>query len=205
MDDLFTPKLGNQETRLELEGADVLFEPRFMDREDAAELFSTVHATTDWKAVEISIWGKRVLQPRLICWCGDSGASYKYSGVRLEPQPWTDALLGVRNSIERLSGATFNSVLLNLYRDQNDHMGWHSDDEPDLGEQPVIASLSLGETREFLMRHKARKDLKVKLPLTSGSLLVMRGATQRNWEHAIRKETARLGQRINLTFRRVLI
>ena len=204
MRDLFATPHPNGE-RLDLVDADVVFASTFLSSTEALDLFSELREATPWKAIEISLWGKRVVQPRLICWYGDPGASYKYSGVRLYPEPWTQTLLLLRNSIERFAGASFNSVLMNLYRDENDSVGWHSDDEPDLGERPTLASLSLGETRAFLMRHKPKADVaQIKLPLPSGSLLVMSGETQRHWAHAIRKEPVRLGPRINLTFRQVV-
>jgi len=204
MDDLFSTARSNID-HLELAGADVVFARGFLTREDAEHLFSELRNVTPWKAVEISVWGKRVMQPRLISWHGDTDASYKYSGVRLQPEPWTPTLLRLREQIEQFTKTNFNSVLLNLYRDQNDSMGWHSDDEPELGERPTIASLSLGETRHFLMRNKsAATSPKVSLPLSSGSLLVMSGDTQRNWKHAIRREVGQMGPRINLTFRRIV-
>ncbi len=159
--------------------------------------------TTDWRQQEISVYGKAYLQPRLSAWYGDLG--YSYSGIRLEPQPWTETLLALKTCIEAVSGHQFNSVLLNYYRDQNDSMGMHSDDETELGVQPAIASLSLGDERTFLLKHKSRRDLKTfKLPLPEGSLLLMQGNTQTYWRHGINKERYRCRPRINLTFRKVM-
>lgn len=159
---------------------------------------------TPWRAEDIVVWGKTYRQPRLIAWYGDRGRSYTYSGIRWEPLPWTDLLASIRRQVEHAAKAEFNSVLLNYYRDQRDSMGMHSDDEPELGDRPAIASLSLGHERTLILKHRTRKDLKrVKLPLQSGSLLLMKGDTQRYWKHGIDKERRPCGPRINLTFRRI--
>ena len=156
--------------------------------------------TTDWRQEKITVYGKPYLQPRLSAWHGD--LSYSYSGIRLEPRPWTLTLLDIKARVEALTDQAFNSVLLNYYRNHNDSMGMHSDDERELGQQPAIASLSLGEERTFLLKHKTRRDLKtVKLLLPPGSLLLMQGDTQRCWRHGINKERKPCGPRLNLTFR----
>jgi alkylated DNA repair dioxygenase AlkB len=122
----------------------------------------------------------------------------------MEPLAWTETLSAIRTRVEDATQTKFNSVLLNYYRNQNDSMGLHSDDEPELGPQPVIASVSLGERRTFILKHKRRRDLKpVRLPLESGSLLLMKGDTQLNWKHGIHKESRPCGPRVNLTFRRI--
>jgi alkylated DNA repair dioxygenase AlkB len=150
------------------------------------------------------LWNKEHLQPRLSAWHGDAGARYSYSGVMLEPHRWTDTLLRIKEDVEHATGQRFNSVLLNLYRNEGDSVGWHSDNETELGSRPVIASLSLGETRRFKLRHKTRKDQKtISLALTDGSLLVMSGTTQKFWRHAIDKEREPKDARINLTFRNI--
>ena len=159
--------------------------------------------TTDWRQEQITVYGKPYLQPRLSAWHGD--LSYSYSGIRLEPRPWTPTLLAIKARVEALTGQAFNSVLLNYYRNQSDSMGMHSDDERELGQQPAIASLSLGEQRTFLLKHKTRKDLKtVRLDLPPGSLLLMRADTQRHWRHGINKERKPCGPRLNLTFRAII-
>jgi alkylated DNA repair dioxygenase AlkB len=158
-----------------------------------------------WRAEKIVVWSRTYLQPRLIAWYGDVGKNYTYSGINLEPLPWTQALLDIKSRIEAVAGTNFNSVLLNYYRDHRDSMGMHSDDEPELGEQPILASLSLGEERTLILKHKRDKALKaVRLKLASGSLLLMKGDTQRYWKHGIDKETRPCGPRVNLTFRRIL-
>jgi alkylated DNA repair dioxygenase AlkB len=144
-------------------------------------------------------------QPRLTAWYGDPGRSYTYSGLTLEPLAWTADLQTLRRMAEQASDATFNSVLLNYYRDHNDSVGFHADDEPELGATPTIGSISLGATRTLTFKPKKRKDWEpVRVALESGSLLVMKGDTQRNWRHAVAKETRPCGPRVNLTFRRIL-
>jgi len=158
-----------------------------------------------WRAEQIVVWGRTYPQPRLIAWYGDAGKNYTYSGISLSPLPWTRALLDIKSRIEVVSRTNFNSVLLNYYRDHRDSMGLHSDDEPELGVQPILASLSLGVERTFILKHKREKTLKpVRLKLASGSLLLMKGETQRHWKHGIDKESRPCGPRINLTFRRIL-
>ncbi|WP_425477356.1 alpha-ketoglutarate-dependent dioxygenase AlkB family protein [Lysobacter capsici] len=173
--------------------------------EPIAELyFRQLMQTTPWREEEVVVWGRRHLQPRLVAWFGDAHASYSYSGSTLTPNPWMPLLEELKQLVELRARAEFNSVLLNLYRNESDRMGWHSDDEPELGKEPVIASISLGAPRVFQMRHKSRKELGIRsYELTSGSLLVMRGETQRHWLHSIRKESKPIGPRINLTFRKI--
>jgi alkylated DNA repair dioxygenase AlkB len=157
-----------------------------------------------WRAEKIVVWGKTFPQPRLIAWYGDDGMNYTYSGITWSPLPWTRALLDIKSRVEAVARTDFNSVLLNYYRDHRDSMGLHSDDEPELGEQPILASLSLGEERTFILKHKSERALKpVRLKLASGSLLLMKGDTQRYWKHGIEKETRPCGPRVNLTFRRI--
>ena len=158
----------------------------------------------NWKQESIKVFGKVHPQPRLSAWYGDENSAYSYSGIKQQPMAWTPVLSNIKNRVETISGYAFNSVLLNYYRDQNDCMGMHSDDEKDLGSQPVIASLSLGEERDFILKHKYRKDLEIiKLPLPSGSLLLMKGDTQSRWKHGINRQRQVCGARVNLTFRQV--
>jgi alkylated DNA repair dioxygenase AlkB len=155
-------------------------------------------AETDWRSEKIKLWGKEYLQPRLTAWHGDK--RYTYSGLSLDPQPWTPLLSEIRDAVIAACGHGFNSVLLNLYRNGQDSMGMHSDDEAELGVNPVIASVSLGATRTLVLRHKRSKD-RIKLDLNDGSLLVMAGATQHHWTHGIARENRVSEQRLNLTFR----
>ena len=142
--------------------------------------------------------------PRLSAWYGDPSARYAYSGLSLEPIPWFPVLAEIKAEVEAASGAVFNSVLANLYRDGADSMGWHSDDEPELGERPVIASASFGAIRRFRLRHRHRRELDpVAVPLNHGSLLIMKGDTQSNWKHQIPKTRKVSEPRVNLTFRTI--
>lgn len=171
----------------------------------ADALFEQLHRETPWQEEDVVLFGKRYRQPRLLAWYGDPGAHYTYSGVAHEPLPWTACLSSLRATVEALTDHTYNSVLLNLYRDHRDSMGMHADDEVELGEAPVIASLSLGEERTFVLRHQYDKAVPtVRVPLPSGSLLLMAGATQRYWKHGINKLRHPCGARINLTFRTIL-
>lgn len=171
---------------------------------DGQDLIEHLIAKTNWQAQAIKLWGKAYLQPRLVASHGDRGCRYTYSGITLEPAPWTDTLLALKCRVEKLAGHPFNSVLMNYYRHQGDSMGLHSDDEPELGPNPVIASLSLGEERTLLLKHKTRSEMKtIKLALPAGSLLIMAGNTQRHWKHGIRKESRVCGPRVNLTFRQI--
>ena len=165
------------------------------------DVFARLLAETPWRAETVVVFGKRHLQPRLSAWYGD--ASYTYSGLRMEPLPWTPLLDEIRAAVEAACGQRFNSVLLNRYRSGQDSMGMHSDDEPELGPEPVIASLSYGTERTFILRHKRNKDT-IRLPLTDGGLLLMAGTLQQNWLHGINKSARPLGERINLTFRNVV-
>jgi alkylated DNA repair dioxygenase AlkB len=163
-----------------------------------AEVAARLLQETPWREESVLVYGKRHLQPRLSAWYGD--ASYTYSGLRLEPLAWTPLLLAIRAAVEAICGHRFNSVLLNRYRNGRDSMGMHSDDEPELGSEPVIASLSYGATRTFILRHKRDKRT-LRLPLTDGSLLLMSGPLQRYWLHGINKSARPMGERLNLTLR----
>ena len=162
------------------------------------EVFLRLRDETPWRQDSIVLFGKARLQPRLTAWYGD--ASYTYSGLRLDPLPWTPLLADIRAAVEGACGRRFNSVLLNYYRNERDSMGMHSDDEPELGPEPAIASLSFGATRSFILRHKRNKR-RLKLDLHDGSLLLMSGTLQSNWLHGIDKAARPIGERLNLTFR----
>ena len=144
------------------------------------------------------------LLPRLVAWYGDPGASYTSSGTAHDPLAWTPELAFLRAKAQALTGFFFNGVLLNLYRDGRDGMGWHSDNEPELGSEPAVASISFGAERRFRLKHRRRKTETTDLTLKDGSLLLMYGATQQNWLHSVPKTAAPTGERINLSFRRIL-
>ena len=164
------------------------------------QVLARLVAETAWRAEVVTVWGKQHPQPRLTAWHGE--AAYTYSGLKLEPLPFTPLLLEIKAAVESACARQFNSVLLNYYRDERDSMGMHSDDERELGPEPAIASVSFGATRTFILKHKRSKRT-VKLDLTSGSLLLMAGSTQANWLHGINKQTRALGPRVNLTFRKI--
>lgn len=191
--------------RLDLPDAEVYYSPR-VDLGAAPDfILRELIEHVPWRSEVINLWGKQYRQPRLVAWFGDAGARYTYSGLSLEPMPWSELLSLVRAHVESLAEVSFNSVLLNYYRDHRDGMGMHSDDEPELGKNPVIASVSVGERRTFVMKHRFRKELKpVHLPLESGSLLLMKGPTQHHWKHGINKVSSPCGARVNLTFRRIV-
>lgn len=202
IDDLFGSE--PQFERLKIEDADISFARQVNLPNPHDELLNALIASTPWRSESVTVWGKTHQQPRLVAWYGDAGRVYTYSGITLEPLPWTTTLQSIRHLVESISGETFNSVLLNYYRDHRDSMGFHSDDERELGPTPTIASLSLGATRTFVFKHKTRDDLKpVRIDLPASSLLVMKGATQRFWKHGIDKQTKPCGPRVNLTFRRI--
>jgi alkylated DNA repair dioxygenase AlkB len=185
-----------------LQGADIRYDANaFASRSDA--LFEALHRETPWEQHRLRIFGRDVGSPRLSCWVGDEGTAYKYSGTLFEPHAWTPTLAALRDELAERFDLRFNSVLANLYRDGRDSMGWHSDDEPELGREPLIASVSFGVERRFRFRSRETKRVVLAIDLASGSLLVMRGATQRLYHHDLPK-TARAGARINLTFREVI-
>lgn len=188
---------------ISLPDADLRYFSHYYRPDEADQLFEHLKAGTPWRQDSIRIAGIERQQPRLSAWYGDSDAEYTYSGLHLVPLPWSQQLLAIKSALETTCASSFNSVLLNYYRDQQDSMGWHSDDEAELGAMPVIASLTLGADREFALKHKTRKELRYKIRLKHGSLLIMQGTTQAHWLHAIAKEKDAVGPRINLTFRRI--
>lgn len=175
------------------------------ERADQLRLELTEHA--DWRDEYLQMFGKRIRSPRQVCWYGDPGVGYVYSGEDHRAEGWLAALEALRIELERYLDASFNFVLLNHYRDHNDSMGWHADNEPELGQEPVIASISLGATRDFRIRarHKERGTRRTSrvLTLSHGSLLVMQGQSQALYQHALPKSSAGCGPRLNLTFRNV--
>ncbi len=183
------------------DGGVLVLHEAWIDPAGARRTFDQLMADLDWQQRSIRIVGREVLQPRLTAWYGD--AAYTYSGVTLEPLPWTPLLAELRDRVIAVAGEPFNSVLCNLYRTGADSMGFHADDEKELGPQPVIASLSLGAARRFVLHHKKKRAPPVSLELRDGSLLVMGGTTQACWRHALPKDPAVSAPRINLTFRRV--
>ena len=183
-------------------GGEDVFYPNFFNELESDRLFDELLENINWRQDRIKIFGKQIELPRLTAWYGDKGKSYKYSGIIMNPNPWIPPLLSIKQRIEPVAELSFNSVLANLYRDGKDYVSWHSDNEPELGKNPTIASVSLGDTRRFLLRHKSNKDLEtVEIALTHGSLLIMQGSTQHFWKHQVPKTAKSKTERINLTFR----
>jgi alkylated DNA repair dioxygenase AlkB len=186
-----------------LPDADVRLWRQAIPRDEADAWFDELSRTIDWRTEEVLIYGQLRTVPRLVAWHGEPNASYSYSGTLHEPQPWTPLLTQIRTRVEFLTAHTYNSVLLNRYRDGSDGMGWHADDEPELGREPAIASLSLGETRRFRLRHRRRRETGIDLELGHGDLLLMAGMTQHAYLHAVPKTKRAVSVRLNLTWRRV--
>ena len=175
--------------------------PEIFNAEESAILFETIRTETSWNQQSIKIYGRKVMQPRLTSWVADPEINIRYSGITMEPNPWTESLLKIKKISEEKTNQDFNGVLLNYYRDGQDTMGWHSDDEKELGENPIIVSISFGETRDFQIKHKEQKTLKLNLALEKGSMLIMGGKSQSCWSHAVPRRTRVKDARINLTFR----
>jgi alkylated DNA repair dioxygenase AlkB len=189
---------------INLQDGELVYIKDYYSEDHSNQLFLELRDTLEWKQDKIKMFGKVHNVPRLQAWYGDEGKSYSYSGIKMIPTKWTDTLLAIKNELEKTSGASLNSVLANLYRNGNDSNGWHADDEKELGTNPVIVSLSLGESRKFKMKHKIDKKHKFDLELTHGSLLIMKGSTQHYWKHTISKTAQRKGERINLTYRYIM-
>jgi alkylated DNA repair dioxygenase AlkB len=185
-------------------GGSLWFEPRWLPADEADALFDALRHATPWSQGTIVLFGRELREPRLTAWFGD--ADYTYSGRTVRASAWPAALAAVRARVERAAGAPFNAVLLNLYRDGDDSMGLHSDDEPELGHDPIVASVSIGVGRRFVLVPKpksARRQGAYEVELGHGSLLVMAGACQHQYRHGVPKQPRLEGERINLTFRRV--
>lgn len=176
---------------------------QFYTPDESDYLFTTFKTSLAWQEESIFIFGRWVKVPRLMCWYGDPDAYYQYSGVNHQPKPWNKELQFIRVKIEQRFGSTYNSVLANLYRDGNDSMGCHADDEKELGQNPVIASLSLGDQRLFKLHHKINKTT-VDIILGHGDLLIMAGTLQNYWQHSVPKTKKLKTPRINLTFRHIV-
>ena len=178
----------------------IIYVPNFYAKEIADQLFNLFYQTINWQQGEIKLFGKKHLTPRLEAFYAEENKSYGYSGQRLVTSSFTKELTQIKENIELTFSIQLNSVLINLYRDGNDSNGWHADDEPELGRNPIIASLSLGATRRFDLKHNTTKE-KLSLELESGSLLIMGGELQHYWKHQIAKTKKVNAPRINLTFR----
>lgn len=189
--------------RIALPRADVLYQPGWLPPAVAGALMQRLLREIPWTQHQVRMFGRELPSPRLSAWIGDADAVYTYSRVRHQPAPWTPALAQLRERLQVELGARFNSVLANRYRDGRDSMGWHADDEPELGREPLIASISLGAVRRMRFRARDRSAVAA-IDLADGSLLLMGGRTQTLYQHAVDKTCADTGERINLTFRMIL-
>lgn len=183
-------------------GGHLVLLENFLDVDRTDVLREKMLGSLDWDQRPIFMFGRKVLQPRLTAFHGDDHVAYRYSGQTLHARPWTGDLSEIRERLEAVLGIRFNSVLCNLYRDGRDSMGWHADDEVELGQNPVIASISLGAARRFLLRARQGDD-RLELVLRNGSLLVMAGDCQHFWQHQVPRTARPVGARLNLTFRTV--
>ena len=171
---------------------------------DADALFTALLAEVPWEQHDIVMFGRKSPVPRLEAWIGDPGLHYTYSGITQHPKPWTPAVQRVRDIAATVAGGSFNSVLVNRYRSGADGVAWHADDEPELGPEPLIASVSFGATRTFQFRRRDDPKERRSLELHHGDIIVMRGPTQRAWLHQIPKTASVVGERLNLTFRTIV-
>lgn len=212
--------------RIEIPDGELLFSPDFMEKPLADHLMDSLLSAADfdwktgeplkmdpenihWKFVEwrhepIKIFGKAVMQPRFTACYGDPHTTYTYSGRTMYAHYWTPPLMKIKKMIEPMAGHSFNFVLLNWYRDGSDSMGWHADNESELGQNPLIASVNLGASRRFILRQNRDHKVKIEFNLGHGSALIMAGATQHHWQHAVPKTKQKKGSRVNLTFRRIV-
>lgn len=183
--------------------ADIDYIENFYSLDESSVIFNDLVQSLVWRHDDIKMFGKTMKIPRLQAWYGDNNLRYRYSNITLLANPWSSTLLTLKKKVSRYCHHDFNAVLANLYRNQYDSVGWHSDDEPELGEMPTIASLSFGAEREFQLKHITTKA-KINLVLAPGSLLIMRGNTQNCWQHCLPKRTKPITPRINLTFREIM-
>ena len=181
----------------------IRIEEDFFNSADSNKLLKKFISKLPWESMIIKMFGKDTKIPRLQCWIGDEGCEYKYSGKQLNRQIWSPDLIMIRKKIYEELKIDFNSVLANYYRDGKDSMGWHSDDEKELGPDPTIASISFGSERDLVFRNKITKET-IAIPQTNGCLILIDGKTQKNWQHSIKKTQKVIGPRINLTFRNII-
>jgi len=189
---------------INLQDAELEYFPNFLNEQEADAIYEFLMELSIWKQDKIKLFGKSISQPRLTSLFGEKGKTYKYSGLEMSPTPFPKELNELKIKCEKKSsGIKFNVCLANLYRDGNDSMGWHADDEKELGTKPVIASVSLGAERIFHLKHKKDATVRHKIRLHHGSLLIMKGKTQEFWKHQLPKTKKIVSPRINLTFRKI--
>ncbi len=193
--------LFSEKVALDLPNCDITYFPNFFSQEIAQHHYESLKSSIHWQQDKIKVFGKTHNQPRLTALFGDNKKTYSYSGITMQPHTFTPDLIQIKKLVEKVANAKFSTCLLNYYRDGKDSNGWHSDDEKELGINPIIASISLGAERFFHLRNKADKTQKHRILLENGSLLLMKGETQHHWQHQIPKTSKRIEGRINLTFR----
>ncbi|AIY13407.1 alpha-ketoglutarate-dependent dioxygenase AlkB family protein [Cellulophaga baltica] len=193
--------LFSEALHLNLPDSNLIYYPNFFDTVSADSYFAILREQTPWQQDDITVFGKKYAQPRLTALYANNDKVYSYSSISMRPHVFTKELLQIKNEVDTLAQTTFTTCLLNLYRDGKDSNGWHADNEKELGQNPIIASITLGEERFFHLKHRTNKNLKHKLLLEHGSLLLMKGATQHHWLHQIPKTAKPIQERINLTFR----
>lgn len=189
---------------LNLPDAEIIYYPHFFDNKEADVIFAQLTTDIPWQQDDIRVFGKIHPQPRLTALFGNEGKPYSYSNIKMQPHPWNPLLNRIKSQVENVSKTNFTTVLLNLYRDGKDSNGWHSDNEKELGTNPIIASLSFGAERTFQLKHNSISGLKQNILLEHGSLLLMKGTTQHFWKHQIPKISKDISPRINLTFREII-
>lgn len=194
---LFSP----EKQHFNLPNAELIYIPNFFSKQEADSYLKTIETKTNWQHDDITVFGKTYKQPRLTALYGDTNQPYGYSNIVMHPKPFTETLSDIKQKVELESKQHFNTLLINLYRDGNDSNGWHADNEKELGKNPVIASVSFGETRPFHFKHRTIKEQRYKLELEHGSLLIMKGEMQQHWLHQIAKTKKNIKPRVNLTFR----
>lgn len=191
----------NEKIIFNLPDAEIEYFPSFFSTEKANELFEKLKTEILWQQDTIAVYGKNHLQPRLTALYGNEGKPYGYSNIIMQPHHWNPLLVYIKEEIEKEYKENFTTALLNYYRNGQDSMGWHADNEKELGRNPVIASLTFGAERNFQLKHNTIESAKQNITLEHGSLLIMKGSTQHFWKHQIPKTQKEVGGRINLTFR----
>ena len=194
-----TPPSGNLNIVV-IDNGEYIYLPNYFSRTQSDDFYRKLKGSIHWKQEAMFMYGRKINFPRLTAWYGNNDKPYSFSGITLSPEPWSAELLEIKNEIEKKCDVEFNSVLLNLYRDGNDSISWHTDAEKELGVNPVIASVNFGEVRKFQLRHIKTKE-KIDLELAHGSLLIMKGELQHFWQHQVPKTSKKINDRINLTFR----
>lgn len=197
--DLFSD-LSPPEENFKITNGEYIFIPNFYDKITADKFLDHLISDIKWKQESMNMYGKEIPFPRLTAWYGDSDRPYSFSGITLQPNPWSAGLLKIKKDIEEKANVNFNSVLLNRYRDGNDSISWHTDAEKELGQNPVIASVNFGAERKFQLKHKDTNE-KIEILLKHGSLLIMQGELQHFWKHQVPKTKKVTTERVNLTFR----